>query len=980
MADVLRRLPLLVLVVVVFLFVVFLHVCLSCRPWNTRRNRGASTRRPRTDRPMANMQAGAPQVAGGSASKEGGEFTSLLEAGLDHDDDGEVDLRFGLSSGSAREASRTFIIEDQPSPRSLQRPRGEHTEQSTLRGGASLTARAGPSSTTRQSGASTSSVDPLRKTFPARSGVSAAAARISGVAAAPARNSVGRSNTPNPAPTPGDELRGDPACRPVVRSQPTVENITKGVSNMRAHNDGVDENGGAGEDVDDGYREDVEAVDDDGDAPIRPLGKVGGRGRGRGRGGGRGRSARRGSRVADVDDGGKSAAYWSTDDQLLLVRCKREQDMHLVGLGHNYGRMRTKEWKWEDIAKRMANVGCPREADDCMKKWDNLFQNYKKIQRFQNASGEADFFRLSNEERRDHNFKFRMERALYNEIHGGMLGNHTIFHPNIADTGNPDDVQLPRRGAGGGESVGSEAVGDGWPEERSSPREFDSNVGSGARSMKRKNTRQQALESISTAMIFIHCWGRHTTRTKRSRQDAISVSGAHLDVDGWGRPNDGEGENETGYPAMEEVARMEHDQVTPVTTPQGRHREDAGTGTSAATPRVEKALGERGSGGAATPCVQQAVGDRGSAGVVGDAAMLGDQAQVCGAAAVVGEAAGTPRETGGGGRKAEEAARTLEIPRAKKRKAAEDDEPLVNRVRKGGVVKELANRAKLWVDDKLFWTSGKGRRLYNIVNDAREYLVAIAKGVPLPKGPRRVALPRSNVTVTRLTDSAQLQGATNRASKCQNVVMRVLHGWVFKSGSRERGYTLAFQYTNRWPRTSRAYIEDRPRDDDMAAYQEATVKRLIAAFSVAVEIGNAMDGGCISHDRLSRVAESFKVLLTVAMWIMRLAGDDPRSHYEAFYFCNLVAKPVMVASMHRIFDHRRHTLAAANAATERLGKAQLTLGHAPNFIPDWAKCGVKFGHDASLSGPDEARGLEWLGTGPPTCEDDDDDDDDAEDS
>ncbi|GBG63575.1 hypothetical protein CBR_g38641 [Chara braunii] len=678
MADVLRRLPLLVLVIVLFLFVVFLivvflHNCLSCRPWNTRRKRRASMRKPHTDRPMANMQAGAPQVAGqggslpstaaaqrrydpsayshlqswemplppsdeeveaeelgtlslasgstqllfsqtliagGSASKEGGEFRSLLEAGLDRDDDGEVDPRFGLSSGSAREASRTFIIEDQPSPRSLQRPRGEHTEQSTLRGGASLTARAGPSSTTRQRGASTPPVDPLRKTLPARSGVSAAAERISGVAAAPARNSVGRSNMPNTAPTPDDELRGDPACRLVVRPQPTVENITEGVSNMRAHNDGVDENDGAGDDADDGYREDVEAVDDDSDAPIRPLGKAGGTGRGRDRGGGRGRSAGRGSRVADEDNAGKSAVYWSTDDQLLLVRCKREQDMHLAGLGHNYGRMRTKDWKWEDIAKQMANAGCPREADDCMKKWDNLFLNYKKIQRFQNASGEASFFRLSNEERKDHNFKFWMERALYNEIHGGMLGNHTIFPPNIVDTDNPDGVMAPRRGGSGQ-----------------------------ARGKKRDAVTEQTAGGSGG--------GRHTTRTKRSCQDASSVSGAHLDGDGWGRPNDGEGKNETGYPAMEEVARMEHDQITLVTTPQGRHREEAGTGISAATPRAQKALGERGSGGAATPPVQQAVGDRGFVGV-GDAAMLGVQAQVRGAAAVVGEAASTPHETGGG--------------------------------------------------------------------------------------------------------------------------------------------------------------------------------------------------------------------------------------------------------------------------------------------------------------------------------------------
>ncbi|GBG80441.1 hypothetical protein CBR_g30905 [Chara braunii] len=167
-----------------------------------------------------------------------------------------------------------------------------------------------------------------------------------------------------------------------------MENITRGVSNMRAHSDGGDNDGDASDDADEGFKEDVEAGDDDDDIPIRPLGKTGGRGKGRGRGALRGRSVGRGGRGGANDDGGKSAMYyWSPEEQMALVRCKREQEMHLAGQGHNYGRMRTKEWKWDDIAKRMAIAGRPKDANNCMKKWDNLFQNYKKIQRFRNASG-----------------------------------------------------------------------------------------------------------------------------------------------------------------------------------------------------------------------------------------------------------------------------------------------------------------------------------------------------------------------------------------------------------------------------------------------------------------------------------------------------------------------------------------------------------------------------------------------------------------
>ncbi|GBG64832.1 hypothetical protein CBR_g48300 [Chara braunii] len=385
------------------------------------------------------------------------------------------------------------------------------------------------------------------------------------------------------------DLRDEPACRAPVRPGPTVENIIRGASNMRAHSDGGDDDADGGDDANEGFREDGEAGDDVDDIHIWPLGKTAGRGKGHNRGAVRGRSIGRGDRGGVSDDDRKSATYWSTDDQLLLVRCKREQEMHLPGLGHNYGRMRTKEWKRDDIAKRMVNVGRPKDVDDCMKKWDNLFQNYKEDTEVSECQRRADFFRLSNEERKEYNFK-----------------------------------------------------------------------------------------------------------------------------SGW-------------------------------------------TGCS--------------DGGAA-----------------------GDLAQTRQVGGDVEHVAVTPRGTGEEGRKGEEPARASKQARAEKKKTAEDGEPLVNRVRKGGMEKTLVDRAKLWVDDKSFRTLGEGRRLYNIVNDTHEYLVAIASGLPLPKVPRSVAMPRSNVTMMRVTDAGQLQGALRRASKCQNVAMRVLHGWVFKSGCRERGYTLAFQY------------------------------------------------------------------------------------------------------------------------------------------------------------------------------------------
>ncbi|GBG86151.1 hypothetical protein CBR_g41055 [Chara braunii] len=1153
----------------------------------------------------------------GSASNKGGEFTSLLHQGLGDDDDGGLDLRLRLCSSGARKVSRTFIVDADPSPRGVQQSGSQHTEHSTLRGGVSVTGGVEPSAVGRHHGSSAPSADRLTSTCPARNGVATGSLRIGS-----ARPSMPKRTTPTQP-----DLRDDGACRPAVRPAPTVENITRGVSNMRAHSDGGDDDGGGGDDDDERFREDVEAGDDDDDIPIRPLGKTGGRGRGRSRRAVRGQSVSRGGRGRVSDDGEKSATYWSPKEQMQLVRCKREQEMHLVGLGHNYGRMRTKEWKWDDIAKRMANAGKPKDADDFMKKWDNLFQNYKKIQRFQNASGRPDFFGLSNEERKEHNFKFRMERVLYNEIHAGMMGNHTIFPPNVADTGSPDGVQLPRRGAGVGESVGSEAAGEGFPEERSSTRDSDNNAASGAGGGKRKNARQQALESIADVMdrhgelmsstiesslddhcrrhfchlvswtIFggvvvllsatptscvnhlaaDHCerrssillaaslfaaeycrWGcrpsvhhvlvvvffprrtdllrrggtrrRHATaaretyfspdrrhfkrrsakhfplirshhqarlqRSPRSMSTRGNTRGKKRDIvpgdsQGQGRgrrhapnakrvrsedalarvPRRGaqgwaaaaEGDYDEEFTTEEEQAEA----TTSAVRESGRqHSTDRSASKRMLTPppeaqhlrardtRTEKAVivdlcgeddepldrrrmrtrttttpppavtartavNERPVSGR-LPATPSQPRQRNEGGDGGSVQRGGGGEVVADARAVAAEAAGAAGAGGSGtvdpvATAREEAAvvaTTREEAHGEKKGDREGGEPGSSRVRREVMAKDLIDRAVLWVDDKAFWTTGEGRRLYNIVHDTREYFVAIANRLPPLAVPRSVVLPKSITRVGRIADQSQLQQAISRAAAVENVALRILHGWVFKFGNRPRGYHVAFQYSlesfatdiaramwygEEWCDVvslavcahtidlsmdlplwfAGANIEDRPDDDDMAAHQESTVVCVPHAFRAAVQMGALIDGELILHDRLCRVTDCFRLLLAACMWIMRMAGDDPRSHYEAFYFVNLVAKPTLVASMHRSFDHRRPVVRAAKVVTERLRKANATFGKYSDYIPQWAPCGIGFRHDASITGPEDAKKLDWLGSGPPHDENNNNGKDDA---
>ncbi|GBG64511.1 hypothetical protein CBR_g45207 [Chara braunii] len=91
------------------------------------------------------------------------------------------------------------------------------------------------------------------------------------------------------------------------------------------------------------------------------------------------------------------------------------------------------------------------------------------------------------------------------------------------------------------------------------------------------------------------------------------------------------------------------------------------------------------------------------------------------------------------------------------------------------MTKDLIDRVVLWVDDEAFWTTGEGRRLYNIVHKTREYFVAIASGLPAPVVPRSVVLPKSSTKVARITDPSHLQQAISRAAVVENIALRILH-------------------------------------------------------------------------------------------------------------------------------------------------------------------------------------------------------------
>ncbi|GBG86769.1 hypothetical protein CBR_g42054 [Chara braunii] len=157
-----------------------------------------------------------------------------------------------------------------------------------------------------------------------------------------------------------------------------------------------------------------------------------------------------------------------------------------------------------DLQKRLVEVGMKRTTDDIGKKWDNLFQQYKNVQRYQNASGGKNFFILTPALRTEEGFSFRMDERVYLEIDNMSQGNKTIYLDNLPDTSARGAVQMPgdsqRQPSIAGESSVGGDVGDGNDEDGGSARKSGFSAGSTGGAGKRKNMRQQTFDAIAEVM------------------------------------------------------------------------------------------------------------------------------------------------------------------------------------------------------------------------------------------------------------------------------------------------------------------------------------------------------------------------------------------------------------------------------------------------------------------------------------------------
>ncbi|GBG76933.1 hypothetical protein CBR_g23147 [Chara braunii] len=238
--------------------------------------------------------------------------------------------------------------------------------------------------------------------------------------------------------------------------------ITRGVARIGvgAEDEFEDCGGGGGEEI--AADDDGDDNDEDDEMEIHPVGRKRGGSTARtkvreSRKGGKGKKC---GEESSAGDGTKNRDFWTVEHMIALIRAKRDQDSHLAGLGHNYGRMKTKTWKCEDVEKRLVQMGVTsRKVVDYGKKWDNLYQQFKSVHKFMGESRKPNYFTLTSGERRERGFDFRMDECVYSEMKAMSGGDHTIHPTNLVDTGAPGGVQLLGAVGGRNESGGSDVGG-----------------------------------------------------------------------------------------------------------------------------------------------------------------------------------------------------------------------------------------------------------------------------------------------------------------------------------------------------------------------------------------------------------------------------------------------------------------------------------------------------------------------------------------
>ncbi|GBG88244.1 hypothetical protein CBR_g46811 [Chara braunii] len=495
MADVFRRLPLLLLVVLLLHLLVVFHVCILGNVPRRRSKRRSLMKDTRTEARQAIARSRGEQVGGrrcggrpstvgrasqrvgyealplhlqplpGSSDEEEEErrphtvsfgsgstqewaatelcgtgggvyeqsFTELLRPGLSGDEgDGRVNLSFGLSTGRSSTPSRTVLVHPHPDDDGGQLTAVDRSSKTRVL--ARDTTGANLNSSTQQAWAPSLS------------------------RAAQARPHWMQSPSPLSAASEVARRHGREVWKEHRRELRAwqEESITRGLERLRV-GDREKETSDPPAEADDDDKDDIDGEGGEGGGGYvssclqSDMVRKGGKSKPFGRTG-RPR-AKKGQGKGSGGDGDGDGARVRPDETVGMKMARRRSKIEERGRGQGCREMR------EEVGQSDAAVQeSPSFSIVVRGGWDNLMQQFKKVHHFQSSSGGADFFQLSAKERASRGFNFTMDRAVYDEIEGSTGINHTIHPKNVAGTGASAGVRLPSTSNADPESV---ADGDG---------------------------------------------------------------------------------------------------------------------------------------------------------------------------------------------------------------------------------------------------------------------------------------------------------------------------------------------------------------------------------------------------------------------------------------------------------------------------------------------------------------------------------------
>ncbi|GBG89235.1 hypothetical protein CBR_g48943 [Chara braunii] len=863
--------------------------------------------------------------------------------------------------------------------------------------------------------------------------------------------------------------------------QSSTSGIMRGVAKINVGADDTlgDCDGAGGEDCSAGDGRNDNDEDDDGEMEIPPVGKK--------RGGPRAtnkftepRAGRRGKKSAG-------------DTPRPQHRKDEDEDMEV-------GRRRE---------EARADGGDEQKGRGLREKWDNLYLQFKIVHKFMGESGKPDFFTLTPRERKERGFDFRMDERVYSKMKAMSRGDHTIHPTNLVDTGAAGGVKLPGPHGGRNESGGNDGCGDGQDDDQGSTRDSTFSGGGVSGCGKRKNVRQQTFDTIAdvmkengnlmattvdsaskrqcsiltrrarsaegpllplqarqararfcspsssrllasapsgasstcsfvhVAVVDLHASTVHVLLRPCARRFPAADEMVPRNASGKGRKDSGAGDGGETQKGRGHVPKSKRQRVDEASS---EHTEDfqpdevlmvdaQGTtgemrlgfgrdgvlreqlsalkqslvhvGVAGALQRTPKAAGVvitevrvprqlpavMDQGHARQPLPLQQAGASG--GGKTQSAQKGDATASDTRTAAADHSSRSGLAEGATEERVDDVRRDEGRRDGKREGDDDDDRPLVTRLK--GAAKEdgLEERSKLWVYCDAFWGQGPRKPLREAVGECADYFVAITNGDAGAEPPAMLIMSPNDVPRFKIEDPAQREPALRRARTVEKLVLRTIHGWIFKSSSRSVGFAL--WQGHEWSKVvspalvyhmlamkmdvplwfAGVKIVDRLEDDDMAARQDASVLHVAECWKDALWCGQWADDGRMKHERWSRLADCLRALLSACMWIVRMGGDDDRSHYEAWLYSSMVAKPTTIAAGSYIFNWRRHIVDNANLVLDRIGKDHLTLGDYPHCILEWCDCGLVFGQNAALKNAAEAVKHGWIGSGPAAEEDGD---------